>query len=373
MLPAGETLDDRAHRHAARAGRVGRAAADGDGRARRRARRRPRRHDRARPASPPAVARHLEATDLLDGTRRRCAPARATSSSTPRAACGRRSRRSSRAWTWRRSTPSSGPDELELNDIGQRAPAHHGAAARRPVQPQPRVGRVHPRRRDDVRDRRRGHDRDGHARRPAGPLGPHSPDVVWHDPPMPRRERWDILGVRGATIWLTGLPGAGKSTIGEELERRLVAAGPPRLPARRREPAPRPQRRPRLLRRRPPRARAPRRQRGEPPRRHGQRRDRRARLPDGAPTAPTRASCTSRPTCASSRPGSTRRWRSASGATPPGLYRRAWAGRADRASRASTRPTRSPTGPTCACTAPTSRSSARSSACSRRSTRLSPR
>ena len=59
------------------------------------------------------------------------------------------------------------------------------------------------------------------------PVGPHSPDVVWHDPPMPRRDRWDILGVRGATIWLTGLPGAGKSTIGEELERRLIAAGRP--------------------------------------------------------------------------------------------------------------------------------------------------
>jgi bifunctional enzyme CysN/CysC len=59
------------------------------------------------------------------------------------------------------------------------------------------------------------------------PPGPHSPDVVWHDPPMPRRERWNILGVRGATIWLTGLPGAGKSTIGEELERRLIAEGRP--------------------------------------------------------------------------------------------------------------------------------------------------
>jgi len=59
------------------------------------------------------------------------------------------------------------------------------------------------------------------------PVGPHSPDVVWHDPPLPRRNRWEILGVRGATIWLTGLPGAGKSTIGEELERRLIAAGRP--------------------------------------------------------------------------------------------------------------------------------------------------
>ena len=62
---------------------------------------------------------------------------------------------------------------------------------------------------------------------PGAPFGPHSPDVVWHAPAMPRRDRWDRLGVRGATIWLTGLPGAGKSTIGEELERRLIAAGRP--------------------------------------------------------------------------------------------------------------------------------------------------
>ena len=59
------------------------------------------------------------------------------------------------------------------------------------------------------------------------PVGPHSPDVVWHEPAMPRRDRWSRLGVKGATIWLTGLPGSGKSTIGEELERRLIAAGRP--------------------------------------------------------------------------------------------------------------------------------------------------
>jgi bifunctional enzyme CysN/CysC len=59
------------------------------------------------------------------------------------------------------------------------------------------------------------------------PVGPHNPDIVWHAPPLPRRERWKILGVRGATVWLTGLPGAGKSTIGEELERQLIAAGRP--------------------------------------------------------------------------------------------------------------------------------------------------
>jgi len=57
------------------------------------------------------------------------------------------------------------------------------------------------------------------------PRGPHSPDVVWHAPSLPRRRRWGALGQRGATVWLTGLPGAGKSTIGEALERRLIAAG----------------------------------------------------------------------------------------------------------------------------------------------------
>jgi len=57
------------------------------------------------------------------------------------------------------------------------------------------------------------------------PFGPHSPDVVWHEPALPRRERWSVLGTRGGTVWLTGLPGSGKSSIGEELERRLVAAG----------------------------------------------------------------------------------------------------------------------------------------------------
>jgi len=57
------------------------------------------------------------------------------------------------------------------------------------------------------------------------PFGPHSPDVVWHAPSLPRRRRWGAIGQRGATVWLTGLPGAGKSTIGEALERLLIEAG----------------------------------------------------------------------------------------------------------------------------------------------------
>jgi bifunctional enzyme CysN/CysC len=62
---------------------------------------------------------------------------------------------------------------------------------------------------------------------PGAPFGPHSPDVVWHEPALPRRRRWSALGLRGATVWLTGLPSSGKSRVGEELERRLVAAGRP--------------------------------------------------------------------------------------------------------------------------------------------------
>ena len=62
---------------------------------------------------------------------------------------------------------------------------------------------------------------------PGPPGGPHSPDVIWHEPALPRRERWAVLGLRGATVWLTGLPASGKSTIAEELERALVASGRP--------------------------------------------------------------------------------------------------------------------------------------------------
>jgi bifunctional enzyme CysN/CysC len=62
---------------------------------------------------------------------------------------------------------------------------------------------------------------------PGPPTGPHSPGVIWHEPALPRRQRWSRLGFRGATVWLTGLPASGKSTIAEELERRLVALGRP--------------------------------------------------------------------------------------------------------------------------------------------------
>ncbi|MEZ4422291.1 MAG: adenylyl-sulfate kinase [Gemmatimonadota bacterium] len=54
-----------------------------------------------------------------------------------------------------------------------------------------------------------------------------SPDVVWHEGLLPRAERWARAGVSGATVWLTGLSGSGKSTVANELERLLVEAGRP--------------------------------------------------------------------------------------------------------------------------------------------------
>ncbi|MDX8152513.1 adenylyl-sulfate kinase [Patulibacter brassicae] len=52
-----------------------------------------------------------------------------------------------------------------------------------------------------------------------------SPHVKWHEGHLAREDRWRALDQQGATVWLTGLPASGKSTIAVELERELVAAG----------------------------------------------------------------------------------------------------------------------------------------------------
>jgi bifunctional enzyme CysN/CysC len=52
-----------------------------------------------------------------------------------------------------------------------------------------------------------------------------SPNVTWHEGGLGRQDRWRALGQRGATIWLTGLPASGKSTIAAALERLLVTQG----------------------------------------------------------------------------------------------------------------------------------------------------
>jgi adenylyl-sulfate kinase len=53
----------------------------------------------------------------------------------------------------------------------------------------------------------------------------HSSNVTWQDGNLSRAQRWQSLGVQGATVWLTGLPASGKSTIGAALEERLVTSG----------------------------------------------------------------------------------------------------------------------------------------------------
>jgi bifunctional enzyme CysN/CysC len=52
-----------------------------------------------------------------------------------------------------------------------------------------------------------------------------SSNVVWHESEVPREERWDAAGVRGATVWLTGLSGSGKSTVASALTVLLTERG----------------------------------------------------------------------------------------------------------------------------------------------------
>jgi bifunctional enzyme CysN/CysC len=52
-----------------------------------------------------------------------------------------------------------------------------------------------------------------------------SPNVRWQGTRMTRERRWQALGHSGATLWFTGLPGAGKSTVAAGVEERLLAAG----------------------------------------------------------------------------------------------------------------------------------------------------
>jgi adenylyl-sulfate kinase len=52
-----------------------------------------------------------------------------------------------------------------------------------------------------------------------------STNVVWQEAIVDRARRWHALGQQGATIWFTGLPGAGKTTIASAVEARLIEAG----------------------------------------------------------------------------------------------------------------------------------------------------
>lgn len=53
---------------------------------------------------------------------------------------------------------------------------------------------------------------------------PTSTNVTWHSG-LTRGERLEALGRTGATVWFTGLPASGKSTLAAALERELVSRG----------------------------------------------------------------------------------------------------------------------------------------------------
>jgi bifunctional enzyme CysN/CysC len=50
-------------------------------------------------------------------------------------------------------------------------------------------------------------------------------DIRWHPSSLDRDYRWSATRQRGATIWFTGLPASGKSTLAVAVERALVEAG----------------------------------------------------------------------------------------------------------------------------------------------------
>src|SRR5918999_3684656 len=52
-----------------------------------------------------------------------------------------------------------------------------------------------------------------------------SANVVWQPGDLTREQRWQALGGPGATVWFTGLPSSGKSTVAAAVEARLLAEG----------------------------------------------------------------------------------------------------------------------------------------------------
>jgi adenylyl-sulfate kinase len=57
--------------------------------------------------------------------------------------------------------------------------------------------------------------------------GLRSANVVWQPGEITREARWQALGGPGATVWFTGLPSSGKSTVASAVEAKLLAEGRP--------------------------------------------------------------------------------------------------------------------------------------------------
>jgi hypothetical protein len=50
-------------------------------------------------------------------------------------------------------------------------------------------------------------------------------NIFWSEGHVTREQRWARNGHKGCVVWLTGLPGAGKSTLSRVIERELFARG----------------------------------------------------------------------------------------------------------------------------------------------------
>jgi len=61
--------------------------------------------------------------------------------------------------------------------------------------------------------------------KPGHKKAPVSQNIVKSDSLVSAEDRQKLLGQRGATVWLTGLSGSGKSTIAQQLEKELIAQG----------------------------------------------------------------------------------------------------------------------------------------------------
>jgi len=61
--------------------------------------------------------------------------------------------------------------------------------------------------------------------KPGHKKAPVSQNIVKSDSLVSAADRQKLLGQRGATVWLTGLSGSGKSTIAQQLEKELIAQG----------------------------------------------------------------------------------------------------------------------------------------------------
>lgn len=64
-----------------------------------------------------------------------------------------------------------------------------------------------------------------HVEAPAAGESECSPNVRWQRTALTRQRRWEALGWAGGTVWFTGLPAAGKSTIAGAVEECLVCGG----------------------------------------------------------------------------------------------------------------------------------------------------